>query len=102
MTSFEPQDSGEIDLASHDSFTNGVPYNFFAKLRRDNPVYWQEMPGLNGDGKGFWSITRHADILQINREYQDYSSAHGIRMEDQTQEEYLARRTFQENRSART
>ena len=96
MTSFTPKDQGEIDLAAHDNFTNGVPHNFFAKLRRDQPVFWQEMPGTDGKGKGFWSITRHADIMQINREYQDYSSAHGIRMEDQTEEEYLARRTFQE------
>ncbi|MDI9407991.1 MAG: cytochrome P450 [Candidatus Pacebacteria bacterium] len=96
MTGFTPSDQGEIDLASHDSFIHGVPFNFFAKLRRDDPVYWQEMPGLDGKGKGFWSITRHSDILAINREYQDYSSAHGIRMEDQTEEEYLARRTFQE------
>ena len=45
---------------------------------------------------GFWSVTRHADILDLNRQTDLLSSARGIRMEDQTHEDYLARRTFQE------
>jgi hypothetical protein len=46
--------------------------------------------------KGFWSITRHQDVIDLNRNFDLLSSARGIRMEDQTYEEYLARRTFQE------
>ena len=53
------------------------------------------MVGL-GRGKGFWSVTRHADILALNGQPELLSSARGIRMEDQSYEEYLARRTFQE------
>ena len=47
-------------------------------------------------GQGFWSVTRHADIATLNGQPDLLSSAQGIRMEDQTYEEYLARRTFQE------
>ncbi|MDI9349965.1 MAG: cytochrome P450 [Candidatus Symbiobacter sp.] len=92
MTSFIAKDAGQIDLADHDSFTQGVPFNYFAELRRNDPMHWQEMKG----GKGFWSLTRHQDILQWNRNYQLLSSAQGIRLEDQSHEEYMARRTFQE------
>ena len=46
--------------------------------------------------RGFWSVTRHADILAANGAPDIFSSAQGIRIEDQTHEEYLARRTFQE------
>lgn len=92
MTIFNPTDDGHADLSSHDSFTGGAPHNTFARLRREDPLAWSEFAG----GKGFWSVTRHADILDCNRNFQLLSSAHGIRMEDQTHEEYLARRTFQE------
>ena len=92
MTIWTPTDDGFADLTSHDTFTSGAPYNTFARLRRDDPVSWTEWDG----GKGFWSITRYDDILEMNRNTKVFSSAQGIRMEDQSYEEYLARLTFQE------
>jgi len=92
MTSFAPSDDGHADLSSHDSFVAGAPHNTFARLRREDPLAWSEMKG----GKGYWSVTRHADVLELNRNFELLSSARGIRMEDQSYEEYLARRTFQE------
>jgi len=92
MTVWTPTDDGHADLSSHDSFVNGAPHNTFTRMRREDPLAWCDYP----DGKGFWSVTRHADILELNRNHQLLSSARGIRMEDQTYEEYLARRTFQE------
>ena len=92
MTIWTANDDGHADLSLHDSFMNGLPLNTFARLRRDDPVAWCDYV----DGKGFWSITRHEDILALNRDNEWMSSARGIRMEDQTYEEYLARRTFQE------
>ncbi|HVZ01643.1 MAG TPA: cytochrome P450 [Dongiaceae bacterium] len=92
MTIFAPIDDGHADLSSHDTFLHGAPHNTFARMRREDPMAWCEYKG----GKGFWSVTRHHDILELNRNYELLSSARGIRMEDQTYEEYLARRTFQE------
>jgi len=92
MTVWHPTDNGYADLASHDTFVDGAPHNTFARLRREDPLSWTDWDG----GKGFWSVTRHADILELNRNYDLMSSAQGIRMEDQSYEEYLARRTFQE------
>jgi cytochrome P450 len=92
MTIWTPTDNGFSDLTSHDTFVNGSPFNTFARLRRDDPLHWTEWDG----GKGFWSVTRYSDILEMNRNTKVFSSAQGIRMEDQTYEEYLARRTFQE------
>ena len=92
MTVWTPTDDGFADLSSHDSFLNGPPHNTFSRLRRDDPMSWTEYP----QGQGFWSVTRHADILELNGKPDLLSSARGIRMEDQTYEEYLARRTFQE------
>jgi len=86
-------DDGYLNLLSHDSFALGVPHKTFDRLRRDDPVFWTEG---DSDTKGFWSLTRHADITLANRENHIFSSAQGIRLEDQSYEEYLARRTFQE------
>ncbi len=86
-------DDGHLNLMDHDSFAHGVPHNTFARLRREDPVSWTD-----GDAqtKGFWSLTRHADIALANKDSHIFSSAKGIRLEDQSHEEYLARRTFQE------
>ena len=92
MTIWTPNDDGHADLSLHDSFVNGLPLNTFSRLRQEDPVSWCDY----ADGKGFWSITRHEDISALNRDSAWMSSARGIRMEDQTYEEYLARRTFQE------
>ena len=92
MSMWEPDDDGHADIVSHDTYCNGVPHNTFARLRRDDPVHWTEWDG----GEPFWSITRNGDITAMNGQPQIFSSAQGIRIEDQTREEYLARRTFQE------
>ncbi len=92
MTIWKPSDDGHADISNHDTFINGVPYNTFARLRRDDPLSWTEWEG----GKPYWSVTRYQDILDLNGQTELLSSAQGIRMEDQSREEYLARRTFQE------
>jgi cytochrome P450 len=92
MTVWNATDDGYADLSSADSFVNGPPFNTFARLRREDPVAWCDYP----HGRGFWSISRYEDIMALNLDNKLMSSARGIRMEDQTYEEYLARRTFQE------
>ncbi|MBU2983194.1 cytochrome P450 [Lentibacter algarum] len=92
MTVWNPTDDGYADLSSHDTFEQGAPHNTFARLRREDPLSWTEYAG----GENYWSVTRQADILEMNRNTAVFSSARGIRMEDQSYEEYLARRTFQE------
>jgi cytochrome P450 len=92
MTVWTPNDDGYADLTSHDTFVQGAPHNTFARLRREDPLHWTEYAG----GQGFWSMTRNADIFEMNRNTAVFSSARGIRMEDQSHAEYMARRTFQE------
>ena len=92
MTVWLSNDDGYADLGSHDAFLAGPPHATFARLRRDDPLHWSDWSG----GEGYWSVTRHADILALNGQPDLLSSARGIRMEDQSYAEYLARRTFQE------
>lgn len=86
-------DDGHLDISNHDSFWNGVPHKTFDRLRAEDPVHWT--PEHDG-GRGFWSLLKHDHIRSANGDNQVFSSGQGIRIEDQSREEYLARRTFQE------
>lgn len=89
---FSNSSDSNIDLSTHDAYVDGAPFATFDRLRNEDPLSWCDME----EGKGFWSVTRHADILDLNRQPELLSSAQGIRMEDQSLEEYEARKTFQE------
>lgn len=82
-----------LDLTDPDVFRAGVPHATFQRLRDDEPVSWTP----EGDGgAGFWSITRYADIIALNKDFRSVSSAQGIRLEEMDDEELEARRTMME------
>jgi cytochrome P450 len=81
----------EIDLSSHDAFVEEVPLWAFRELRERDPVHWQPEPSPN---HGFWAITRFHDIEDVLRDTRSFSSAHGITLEEQTEEEVEARRSM--------
>jgi len=69
----------DVDLLDPDVFRMGRHHEMFRLLRAEDPVHWTDEP----DGSGFWSITRHADLIEVNREPQLFSSAvHGISIPD--------------------
>ena len=88
------RDRGETDadLTSHDTFVRSVPHATFARMRREDPVAWVE----EGDGQGFWALTRHADVEAVSRDYRRFSAARGIRIEQMSPDELEARRTMME------
>ncbi len=61
----------EIDLLDRDRFTQGIPHEWFTWLRANHPIYKHTEP----NGPGFWVITKHADIIQCNRDAATFSSA---------------------------
>ena len=90
---FTPSTDVNVDLSSYDAFNNGAPIKTFERMRNDDPIAWCEE---TSGGRGFWSVTRHKDITTLNKNYNLLSSAKGIRIEEQSEEEYEARKTFQE------
>ena len=60
------------DLKDPGLYEAGVPWDTFAKLRREDPVHWNP----ESDGAGFWSVMRHADIVEVSRQPLLFSSAH--------------------------
>jgi cytochrome P450 len=68
----------KIDLLSPASFAAGQPHDQYAWLREHEPVRWHDEPG----GKGFWAVTRHADVWTVDRDFQNYSSEPTIMIND--------------------
>jgi len=73
---------GDLDLSHPDSFASGFPHEYFRMLRRSAPVSWNEgrrrtSPNGMQLERGFWVISRHADVMEISRNPRRFSSAEG-------------------------
>jgi cytochrome P450 len=63
-------DLAGVDLMDVKWFADGPPHELFARMRAEAPVRWNPLP----DGTGFWSLTRHAEISAVSRDYETFSS----------------------------
>jgi len=68
----------KIDLLSPASFAAGQPHDQYRWLREHEPVRWHDEPG----GRGFWAVTRHADVWTVDRDFQAFSSEPTIMITD--------------------
>lgn len=75
-----------IDLVSPSRFAAGQPHDQFEWLRENAPVYWHP----EADGAGFWAVTRYAEVLQVDRDFQNFSSEPTIMMADPPPEQQAA------------
>ena len=75
-----------IDIYSPDSYSHGIPHEQFAWLRKNAPVYWHEHP----DGGGYWALSRHADVVEVSRDFKTYSAERGFVMVDDLPPDILA------------
>jgi cholest-4-en-3-one 26-monooxygenase len=55
------------DFTDPDILVKGIPVTEFAELRRTAPVWWNEQTESIFDDGGYWVISRHADIKEISR-----------------------------------
>ena len=78
----------DVDLTDLDRWSRGAPHEWFALLRSEAPVFWQD----ERDGRGFWSLTRYHDILAASKDYATFSSeAGGTSLMDLTPEQVQSR-----------
>jgi cytochrome P450 len=66
-------DTATIDIYDPDRYVEGPPHEVFERLRRTQPVYWQDMP----DGTGYWAVLKHADVVHVAREPTLFSASEG-------------------------
>ncbi|AHH16343.1 putative cytochrome P450 [Nocardia nova SH22a] len=60
-----------IDVFDQERYLDGPPYADFAVLRRQAPVFHHRDPEVP---EGHWALTRHADIVQVARHPELFSS----------------------------
>ncbi|WP_369382983.1 cytochrome P450 [Streptomyces sp. cg36] len=83
MTEPAPNDPlalADVDLTDLDRFTDGVtPWRMFHTLRHQDPVHWQPEPSPNS---GFWALTRHEDIVRVDRDPETFTSTRFVNLEE--------------------
>lgn len=65
-----------------ENFARDFPHNDLRQLRRFSPVYWNPTPTPAMPKDGFWLITRHTDIVNIEENPALFSSHAGLTLVD--------------------
>jgi cytochrome P450 len=76
----------------NDVFSERLPHETFALLRREAPVWWYDWPL----GRGYWCVTKHADVVAVSRDTKAFTSEHGANLEDLDEEQRVARQSMLE------
>lgn len=66
-----------------DEYFNG-PYDLYRRMRDEAPVYHSEQ-------YGFWALFRYDDVCAAHKDWQTFSSAHGVDLSTLSQDESLVR-----------
>lgn len=74
----------DVDLLE-DTWAQGVPYDQFAMLRHQAPVFWHEHPTW----EGFWAVTRYDDVRAVSRDHETFSAELGSTFIEDHDEEAL-------------
>lgn len=54
---------------------DGIPHDVFAQMRAADGLSWT--PDSDEHGRGFWSVTRHAELVEVSRNPATFSSEVG-------------------------
>ncbi len=86
----------DIDLTDEDVWADHIPHDQFAFLRREAPVF--RHPAKDDELRPipeFWAITRHADLIAVNRDTTIFSSEQkGVLLADPDEETRAAFQTM--------
>ena len=74
----DPRSTDEILLVEEELWQDGPPHETFRRLRSECPVHWSKKITEYSSEAGFWSVTRADDVHTVSRDWETYSSAHGV------------------------
>ena len=87
------------DLTDLDVFEGGQAWPLLDDLRENEPLHWNDEAAPN---HGFWSVTRHADIVSVTRDEESFSSeVGGANLEELDEEQVEVRKSMLETDGAR-
>ncbi|MBS1691476.1 MAG: cytochrome P450 [Actinobacteria bacterium] len=87
----------DVDLTDLQRFVRNEGWAQFDTLRREAPVHWNPEP----NGRGFWSVTRHADITTVDRDPETFTSTKFVNLEDVDDDYIRIRRSMLESDGTR-
>lgn len=70
-------------------WTQPDPQAAFAAMRREGAVHWHDEPSSSWfpeGGRGFWSVVRYQELVEVSRDQDTFTSAHGTEIVDMTPE----------------
>ncbi|MEU5260599.1 cytochrome P450 [Amycolatopsis sp. NPDC021455] len=79
MTTAHPLTAAQVDLTDLGVFERNEAWPRFDVLRREAPVHWNPEPAPNS---GFWSLTRHEDIVAVDRDPDTFTSTGYVNLEE--------------------
>ena len=77
-TTPDPRTTDDVLVIERQHWQDGPPYELFRELRGRCPVHWSGTIPEYPQEDGFWSVTTWDDIHAVSRDWETYSSAHGI------------------------
>ncbi|UTI66162.1 cytochrome P450 [Paraconexibacter antarcticus] len=72
----------DLRVGDDELWAEGPPHETFSRLRAECPVHWSSGISQSPEDAGFWSVTKADDILAVSRDWQTYSSAQNIIIND--------------------
>ncbi|WP_406691770.1 cytochrome P450 [Saccharopolyspora sp. ID03-671] len=65
-----------FDFTDPDLYSERVPLEEFAELRRTAPIWWNRQPFRKSgfEDEGYWVVTRHEDVKEISRRTDVFST----------------------------
>jgi cytochrome P450/ferredoxin-NADP reductase len=89
----KPAPLQDVDLSDLDVFVRNEAWGMFDTLRREAPVFWNPERGGN---RGFWSLTRFADIEQADKSPEIFTSERFVNLEEPPEQYMDLRRSMLE------
>jgi cholest-4-en-3-one 26-monooxygenase len=71
-----------FDFTNLDQFSDDVPHDALRALRATAPVYWNPISNPTQDTDGFWLLTKHRDIVGVEKNPRVFSSHKGLTLAD--------------------
>jgi cytochrome P450 len=81
------------DITAHDTYVAGVPYEAFRRIGERGPVVRIQ----ESDGGWHWGVFGHAEVGEVGRNWDRFTTTRGIRLEEMDLEALEHRRTLMEH-----
>ncbi len=97
MPRHDPVPLDEVDLSDIDGFADLRGFAQLDTLRAQDPVHWNPEEG----GPGFWAVTKYADIWDVDKDSDTFTSEKFVNLEDVDDDLMDFRRSILETDGAR-